>query len=258
LEADSAGGRAAAGAAAAAECPAAEALSEAGKYTMSEQFVKILLVEESPETAGIIRESLEKFDKAVFMVHWVQSGEEALRKIDEQPDFDVIVTDYYMAGMNGLDFTRIVLKEKKIDIPVVFLTTNKDMEIVIKIMKLGVKDYLFKESVGSPAFPQAILSQAAKNRLKKEVNELEVKQRRLDAMQEIVLQISDEISSPLESMKSIAGELMAGDQSEKAQKYLQIMKENVERMEMKLEKLKNLKDDKTIQYIKDIRMIDLS
>jgi len=25
-----------------------------------------------------------------------------------------------------------------------------------------------------------------------------------------------------------------------------------------LEKLKNLKDDKTIQYIKDIRMIDLS
>ena len=59
-------------------------------------------------------------------------------------------------------------------------------------------------------------------------------------------------------MKAIAGELIANNQSEKAQKYMQIIKENVERMEMKMEKLKNLKDDKTIQYIKDIRMIDLS
>ncbi len=114
-----------------------------------------------------------------------------------------------MTGMNGLDFTRMVLKEKKIDIPIIFLTTNKNMDIVIQIMKLGVKDYLFKESVGLPIFPQTILSHVAKIRLKKEVNELEAKQRRLDAMQEIVLQISEEISSPLESMKAIAGELIA-------------------------------------------------
>ena len=225
---------------------------------MSEQSVKILLVEESAETARIIQENLEKFDKAVFSVHWAQSGEEALRKIDEQPDFDAIVTDYYMTGMNGLDFTRMVLKEKRIDIPVIFLTTNKDMDIVLKVMKLGVKDYLFKESIALPIFPQTIHSHVVKIRLKKEVTELEVKRRRLDAMQEIVLQISEEISFPLENMKSVAAELIANNQSEKAQKYLQIIKENVERMEMKLEKLKNLKDDKTIQYIKDIRMIDLS
>ncbi|MFZ1976898.1 MAG: response regulator [Bacteroidota bacterium] len=225
---------------------------------MSEQLIKILLVEESSETARTIGENLEKFEKAVFTVHWVQSSEEALRKLEEQPDFDAIVTDYYIVGMNGLDFTRMVLKEKRIDIPIIFLTTNKDMDIVLKIMKLGVKDYLFKESIALPIFPQTILSHVVKIRLKKEVNELEVKRRRLDAMQEIVLQISEEIRIPLENMKAIAGELIANNQSEKAQKYMQIIKENVERMEMKMEKLKNLKDDKTIQYIKDIRMIDLS
>ena len=153
---------------------------------MSEQLIKILLVEESSETARTIGENLEKFEKAVFTVHWVQSSEEALRKLEEQPDFDAIVTDYYIVGMNGLDFTRMVLKEKRIDIPIIFLTTNKDMDIVLKIMKLGVKDYLFKESIALPIFPQTILSHVVKIRLKKEVNELEVKRRRLDAMQEIV------------------------------------------------------------------------
>jgi CheY-like chemotaxis protein len=225
---------------------------------MSEQPIKILLLEKDEATAGSICENLEKFDKAVFTVTWVQSAEEAVRKIDEQPDFDIIVTDYFLGGINGLEFTRTILKEKKIDIPVVFLTSNKDMYLVIEIMKLGVKDYMFKESITTPAFPQTLLSQATKTRLKKEVNELEVKRRRLDAIQEIVLQISEQISEPLESMKTVVGELIDDSRSEKTQKYLQIIKENVDRMEMKMEKLKNLKDDKTIQYIKDIRMIDLS
>jgi hypothetical protein len=45
---------------------------------------------------------------------------------------------------------------------------------------------------------------------------------------------------------------------EKAVKYLGLMRENLERIELKMEKLKNLREDKTVQYIKDIRMIDLS
>lgn len=45
---------------------------------------------------------------------------------------------------------------------------------------------------------------------------------------------------------------------EKVSKYLGIIKDSVSRIELKLEKLKNLKEDKTVQYIKDIKMIDLS
>ena len=59
-------------------------------------------------------------------------------------------------------------------------------------------------------------------------------------------------------MQVAVGKLLGSSQSEKGAKYLSLIKENLDRMETKMEKLKNLKEDKTVQYIKDIKMIDLS
>jgi hypothetical protein len=77
-------------------------------------------------------------------------------------------------------------------------------------------------------------------------------------MQEIVVGISNKISEPLEDMNKIVGELEQNELPEKAVKYLKLIKDNVELMQLKLEKLRNLKEDKTVKYIRDIKMIDLS
>jgi hypothetical protein len=59
-------------------------------------------------------------------------------------------------------------------------------------------------------------------------------------------------------MQKIVSELEQNELPEKAVKYLRLMKDNVERMQLKLEKLRNLKEDKTVKYIRDIKMIDIS
>jgi len=59
-------------------------------------------------------------------------------------------------------------------------------------------------------------------------------------------------------MKTIVENLLKSGHNDKTGKYLSIIKENIDRIQMKLDKLKNLREDKTVQYIKDIRMIDLS
>ena len=48
------------------------------------------------------------------------SGTEALRKFDEE-EFDILVTDYRMDGMNGLELARKV-HEKHPEIPVIIVT----------------------------------------------------------------------------------------------------------------------------------------
>jgi CheY-like chemotaxis protein len=48
------------------------------------------------------------------------SGTEALRKFDEE-EFDILVTDYRMDGMNGLELARKV-HEKDPNIPVIIVT----------------------------------------------------------------------------------------------------------------------------------------
>jgi DNA-binding NarL/FixJ family response regulator len=159
--------------------------------------------------------------------------------------------------MNGLEITR-ALKEKNIDTPVVFLTVNKDMNLAVEVMKLGVRDYLVKEEISTPILPKTIMTVVEKRKFQKEVAELEIRQKRLEAMQEMIVGITSEISSPLGSMKEITDALIKRGTSEKSSKYLWIIRENVERIEAKMEKLINLKEDKTVQYIKDIKMIDLS
>ncbi len=225
---------------------------------MEKQNIQILLVESNASIATKIKDVLAKSDVANYCVTWVSTGELGLTTLRQKKDIDIVITDYYLPGMNGAQFARAVLKEYDPNIPVVFVTTNKDMYVVIEVMKLGVKDYLFEESIANPVFPQTIVGLVEKYRLKKEMEELDVKRRRLDAMQEIVVKISNEISEPLAELRTVVSQLLDLTENEKAKKYLSLIKDNVMRMEMKMDKLRNLKDDKTVQYIKDIRMIDLS
>jgi CheY-like chemotaxis protein len=64
------------------------------------------------------------------------SGEDALRKFDEN-DFDILVTDFRMEGMNGLELARKV-REKNPNIPVIIVTgygpidTGKDVTVCLQ------------------------------------------------------------------------------------------------------------------------------
>lgn len=219
--------------------------------------VTVLLIEDNVDFAKLVKIYLSRFDEAEIEVIWRENGPEGIEEAVNNPAIDAILMDYFLPGMNGLEITRS-LKEKDVQIPVVFLTVNKDMTLAVEVMKLGVQDYLVKEEISTPILPKTIMSVVEKRKFQKEVAELEVRQKRLEAMQEMIVGITKEISTPLKNMKEIVEVLVKEGSSEKRSKYLWIVKENVERIEVKMEKLMNLKEDKTVQYIKDIKMIDLS
>ncbi len=219
--------------------------------------VHILFVDDDTEAIKFVDVVLKKVEDFRFHITACDSGEMALQKLDENKETDLVIMDYFLPGMNGLDTVRGIF-ERNHNLPVIFLTVNRDMNLAIEAMKLGVADYILKEDLNNAFFVQTILGVLEKQRLKKELSELEIRKRRLEAIQELVLGITAEISGPLDAMKNILSRLVAKDTQERNAKYLKLMKDNVERIEQKMEKLKNLKDDKTVKYIKDIKMIDLS
>lgn len=224
---------------------------------MSKETIKVLYVNEIERDVQSISKYLLKFEGARFEIIWQQNAEKAIAFLDQQNAVDVIVTEDVLQGMSGVEFTR-KLKDLKYDIPVVFLTTSKDVSLAVEVMRMGVKDCLYKEDVGTHVFPQTLLRVVEKGHLKQEQDKLEIKRKRLETMQGVVVGVSDKISEPLEDMNKIVGELEKNELPEKAVKYLKLIKDNVERMQLKLEKLRNLKEDKTVKYIRDIKMIDLS
>ncbi|TXT56017.1 MAG: putative Histidine kinase [Candidatus Thorarchaeota archaeon] len=114
--------------------------------------LQVLFVDDDPDTLVIARRFLQKH--AELEVTTVDSAEKAIEVIDTM-DFDVLVTDYEMSPMNGLDLLRI-LREKNEILPIIVFTGMSREEVAIKALNLGATQYVKKE--GDPAVQYAELA----------------------------------------------------------------------------------------------------
>lgn len=219
--------------------------------------VTVLLIEDNEAFANLVKLYLARAEEAAFDVIWRSNGKDGIDVAAANPAIDVILMDYFLPLLNGLETTK-QLRQRNIDIPIIFLTVNKDVDLAVEVMKAGVEDYLVKEEVTTPILPKTIMGVVEKQRFGKEMAELDIRKKRLEAIHELVINITAEIGAPLEKMQELVAILSENAGDQKALRYLEIIKENVERIRGKMNKLSNLKEDKTIQYIRDIRMIDLS
>ena len=217
----------------------------------------LLLVEDNKDFAKLLSVYLQRFDKDRFMIIWKENALDALAEIEANNSIDVILMDYFLPGKNGLEITKEMM-ERKIDLPIVFLTVNKDFDVVLRVMKLGVADYLVKEEISSPVLPKTILSVLERHRLKERLLQIEISQHRLKVIHEMVRDVFKEIELPLHEMREVTTSLQKKFTDGAQKNYLKILDENIDRILSKVEKLKELKEDKTVRYIKDIKMLDLS
>jgi DNA-binding response OmpR family regulator len=219
--------------------------------------IKILMIEDNDDFGKLVELYLSQHPEYVFQLVWKKSGEEGLGELETNSDFHIILMDYNLPGMNGVEVTRSLI-EKGITTPVVFITVNRDFNLAVETMKLGVEDFLVKDEISTPVLPRTIVSVLERVRLRQQLSALEISSKRIEAIQELVLGISQDLVTPLDAMKRNVDALMRSQIAADMKMYLRIINENVERMQLKLSKLKSLKEDKTVQYIKNIRMIDIS
>ena len=219
--------------------------------------IHILLVEDNKDFAKLVQVYLQRFEKDKFEVVWKENHADAIAELESNTKFDIVLMDYFLPGKNGMEITKEMM-EKKIAIPIVFLTVNKDFELALDVMKLGVADYLVKEEIASPVLPRTVLSVIEQYRLKQQLKDIEISKQRLGAIHETLSAVVHDFEIPLNEMTSISGQFKNLLKEDSQKNYVKIIEENVKRMVDKLERLKTLKVDKTVKYIKDIKMIDLS
>ena len=70
------------------------------------------------------------------------SAMEALKQLDR--NFDVVITDLQMPGMNGLEFIR-ALEERKVEAQVVMVTAFASVSSAVEAMRHGAFDYIEKK-----------------------------------------------------------------------------------------------------------------
>ena len=89
-----------------------------------------------------IRDLLKRFlSKRKFRVSTAADAAKAQAKMRSM-DFDLIVLDVMMPGMDGFELTQVVRENR--DTPILLLTARGDAEDRIKGLSLGADDYLAK------------------------------------------------------------------------------------------------------------------
>ncbi len=100
----------------------------------------LLLVDDELENLRSLGEILNRFGYKVIAKPDAQS---ALAVIREGTLVDLVITDYRMQGMDGLEFL-ILLKQILPSVPVVMLTAYGAVETYLKSLSLGVFEYVNK------------------------------------------------------------------------------------------------------------------
>jgi DNA-binding response OmpR family regulator len=100
---------------------------------------RILVVDDEPAIATVVRERLEREG---FAVRTVASGEEALDHLDADPA-DLVVLDVMLPGIDGFEVLRR-LRGSGCQVPVIVLTARDEDVDKIVGLELGADDYLVK------------------------------------------------------------------------------------------------------------------
>jgi DNA-binding response OmpR family regulator len=116
--------------------------------------LKILLVEDNPGDARLIREMLAEAGKERFSLEWSSTLAAGLERLS-QGEIDLVLLDLGLPDSLGLD-TFIKAYAHAPQVPFVVLSGLSDENVALTAVRQGAQDYLFKDETDSNQLLRAI------------------------------------------------------------------------------------------------------
>ncbi len=104
--------------------------------------MKILVVDDMSSMRRIIINTLKQLGYP--NVDEADDGDKALEKVRHEP-FDLVISDWNMPKMNGLDLLKAIRQDPKLStLPVLMVTTEAEMDHILEAIRSGVNSYILK------------------------------------------------------------------------------------------------------------------
>ena len=128
--------------------------------------LRILLIEDNPGDADLIREYLSTSVNIVFQLECQTRMSDALKCLSENT-YDLIILDLGLPDCSGISSVE-KLKQTDKNVPFIVLTGNNDEQIGIAAVKAGAQDYLIKNELTSRHLISAVRYAMERHALKNE------------------------------------------------------------------------------------------
>ncbi|MGB6649251.1 MAG: response regulator [Bacteroidota bacterium] len=166
--------------------------------------IHLLFVDDDTSYVAVAQHLLSKYQATKFHILWRQDGTSAIDLLEQGPSVDLLLLDYYLPEMNGLEVIKAI-RSRGIEIPIILLTSSRDFRLAVEAMKQGVEDYLVKDEAIDSVLPRTIMNILERVRLKNRIAEQKkadlLARKRTDAIKELVVTVCHEFNNPLAAIK---------------------------------------------------------
>ncbi len=129
--------------------------AEAATRLHEDEYVRVLLVEDSPDHAELIRTKLMRSKRIRTLIDHADRLEKGLQML-ENNTYDVVLLDFSLPDSFGIDtFQRAHEVAKRI--PIIVLTSLDDNDLAVQAVRLGAQDYLIKREADTRLLVRSIL-----------------------------------------------------------------------------------------------------
>lgn len=105
--------------------------------------MRILVVDDQTSIRSLIKEILHEMK--IWDVTEASNGIVALQKMRNSPPFDLMISDWNMPEMNGIELIKTIRSDERLfSLRVLMLTSEQSRENVLKIAALKVQGYVVK------------------------------------------------------------------------------------------------------------------
>lgn len=138
---------------------------------MSIPIFKILIIDDNPDESSVYGWYLTKIKDFKVTLEYAESGAAGLKKLAAGA-YDLVILDYQMPHMNGLEMLK-ALRDTGDATPVVMMTGGGGERVAVESLKSGAIDYVLKEDLPKTDFGGLIRRAIEVARLKADKKELE-------------------------------------------------------------------------------------
>ncbi|MBV9774071.1 MAG: response regulator [Gemmatimonadetes bacterium] len=153
--------------------------------------VRILLVEDNPGDARLLRETLREAESFPFeLTHVTRLGEGEERLAEGGTE--VVLLDLSLPDAHGMETVTRTLRAAP-DVPIVVLTGLSDETVAVNAVQAGAQDYLVKGQVDSTLLVRSIRYAMERKRLDRERLHLLEREREARALAEAAVRARDDV-----------------------------------------------------------------
>lgn len=139
---------------------------------MSDELSKVLLVEDNPGDARLLREFIAEIDPPQFEITRVERLSEAIQALKAR-HFDAVLLDLSLPDGHGLS-TFDTLHQQVPGVPIVVLTGLDDNTLALSAVQQGAQDYLVKGQVSSALLWRSLRYAIERNRMQAALRNLSI------------------------------------------------------------------------------------